>query len=275
MGHFSILRLSLLALAVLALPGLAFKALEARQAGEHGSTEMVLIPGGVYTPLYGSPTDTSGTRLQPFYLDEHAVTNAEYLAFVKANPAWRRSQVKPLFADAGYLKHWRGDLDLGPDALADRPVVNVSWFAATAYARWAGKRLPTTAEWELVAAASATRPDGSADPTYYQHLVDWYTRPDREALAPVTSRGRNYYGVYDMHGLIWEWVADFNSAVVHSDTRSQGGADVKLFCGAAALGVSDAKDYAAFVRYAFRSGIEGRYTVPNLGFRCARNRTVR
>ena len=69
----------------------------------------------------------------------------EFLAFVAANPKWRRSRITPLYADEGYLADWAGDLALGDHAHADAPVVRVSWFAARAFASWAGKRLPTTA----------------------------------------------------------------------------------------------------------------------------------
>ena len=92
------------------------------------------------------------------------MTNAQYVAFVQANRRWRRSQVSPL-ADAAYLHHWQADFP-PPEvaaAIAQRPVTYVSWFAARAYCRWQQKRLPSSAEWELVALASETAPDGRKD----------------------------------------------------------------------------------------------------------------
>src|SRR5690606_27760517 len=89
---------------------------------------MVLVRGGAYQPLYESAGGQEEIPVESFFLGETAVTNAEYLAFVRENPQWRRSNVKPLFADDGYLRHWAGDLDLG-SALPHRPVVYVSWFA--------------------------------------------------------------------------------------------------------------------------------------------------
>ena len=120
-----------------------------------------IIPAGVYRPLFRSDSDPKEIPVKAFALDIHPVTNAGFLDFVRANPRWRRSQVKRLFADENYLKHWAGDLDPGTAATTNAPVTWISWFAAKAYAAWAGKRLPTTAEWELVAAASPTRPDGT------------------------------------------------------------------------------------------------------------------
>lgn len=230
---------------------------------------MVLVEAGPYTPLFTSPTDPGPQRVEPFFLDATAVTNADFLAFVEANPDWQRSRVKRVFADAGYLAHWAGDLALGPAALPDRPVVNVSWFAARAFAEWKGKRLPTTAEWEYAASASETARNGRDEPGHTQRILAWYSRPGGEPLPAVGSTYRNVWGAYDLHGLIWEWVEDFNSAVVTGDSRTNADFDKGLFCGSGALGASDFRDYAAFMRFAFRTGLEAAYTVPTLGFRLA------
>lgn len=97
--------------------------------------EMVRIEGGYHTPLYKTPSELDSVRVDAFRMARYPVTNAEFLAFVEANPEWQRSRVKALFADDGYLNHWAGDLLLGPEAPPNQPVVHVSWFAAMAYAR--------------------------------------------------------------------------------------------------------------------------------------------
>ncbi len=229
---------------------------------------MVLVRGGTYRPLYQSATGSAEVAVAAFYLSETAVTNAEYLAFVRANPEWRRSNVRPLFADGGYLRHWAGDLDLGR-ARPDQPVVYVSWFAARAYAAWIGRRLPTTDEWEYAASASETRPDGRREEGYTRRLLAWYGRPMPRSMPPVRSTPANYWGVYDMHGLVWEWVGDFTSALITADSRANRDANSRAFCAAGAVGASDFEDYAAFLRFGFRGGLEAHYTVPNLGFRTA------
>ncbi|MBT6768742.1 MAG: formylglycine-generating enzyme family protein, partial [Opitutales bacterium] len=113
---------------------------------------MVTIPSGSYSPLYRSSVETEPVQVDSFLIDEHPVTNGEFLEFVTENPTWCRSQIKPIFADESYLCHWVGDLDLGQNAekIKDLPAINVTWFASRAYARWKGKRLPTVAEWEFV-----------------------------------------------------------------------------------------------------------------------------
>jgi formylglycine-generating enzyme required for sulfatase activity len=233
---------------------------------------MVLIPAGLYEPLYKN----EGQRpVAAFFLDEAPVTNAQFLEFVRANPPWRRSQALALFTDGHYLEQWAGDLDLGDAArvLADAPVTNVSWFAAKAYARWRGKRLPTQAEWEMAAAASQTKARGKDDPEHYQRILEWYAKPTHFPLPPVTSAARDFHGVRGLHGLVWEWVEDFNTAMVTGESRADTGLERNLFCGSGSAGASDFRDYAAFMRYAFRSSLEAKYSVPNLGFRCARSLT--
>ncbi|MDP2137368.1 MAG: formylglycine-generating enzyme family protein, partial [Candidatus Didemnitutus sp.] len=206
-----------------------------------------------------------------FALDEFAVTNAQFLAFVVANPKWRRAQVAHLFADASYLTHWSGDTDLGPHAPADAPVIRVSWFAARAYARWVGQRLPTTAEWELAARAGYTSPDGKNDEQLNRDIYAWLARPTPDVLPPVTTAKPNYHGVRGLHGLIWEWVGDFNTAMVTGESRADSGLNRDLFCGSGSVGAKDTSDYAAFMRTALRSSLQANNTTSSLGFRCAQD----
>lgn len=231
---------------------------------------MVLIPAGTYEPLY----QNEGSRpVAAFFLDEDQVTNAEFLEFVRANPKWQRSRALAIFTDAHYLEHWAGDLELGDPSKVtpDGPVTNVSWFAAMAYAKWAGKRLPTQAEWEMAAAASATSARGKDDPDHYRRILGWYAKPTRLPLPPVTEAPRDFHGVRGLHAVVWEWVEDFNTALVTGESRADAGLERNLFCGAGAAGASDFRDYAAFMRYAFRSSLDAKYAVPNLGFRCAQS----
>ncbi len=234
-----------------------------RAAAPHPN-EMILIPAGIYVPFSLGPQDAKQEPVAAFLLDDYPVTNGEFLTFLRANPKWQRSQISRLFADSSYLQNWRADLEPGPSAPLDSPVVHVSWFAARAFAHWAGKRLPTMAEWELAASAGYTQPDGNNDPAFKRDLYDWFARPVPAVLPAITTTRANYYGVHGLHGLVWEWVDDFNSAMISS-------LDPNLLCAAGATEVKDTGDYAAFMRRALRSSLQANNTTSALGFRCARD----
>lgn len=268
-------------LAVAAVPAAAPRAGTQADAGPAPAVRRVTIPAGRYRPLYRpSQADPQAGRSAPasdtvpvpaFRLDVYPVTNADYLDFLQQHPRWRRSRVPRLFADDGYLSAWAGDLSPGPQAPPDSPVVHVSWFAARAYCKWRGGRLPTTAQWERAAAASETRPDGQRDPGFTARILEWYGRPTPAVPGPVGSVYRNVWGVYDLHGLVWEWTRDFNTALVTGESRGDSGLNRRFFCAAGSVGAADPSDYAAFMRFAFRSSLHGDYTAASLGFRCAQD----
>jgi formylglycine-generating enzyme required for sulfatase activity len=232
---------------------------------------MVRINSGVYRPLYRASTDLEEVPVKAFYLDILPVTVRDFLEFLRANPNWQRSQVRRLFADQSYLLNWASDLEPGTNALPDAPVTYVSWFAARAYAQWRGKRLPTVAEWEYAAEASPSRPDGEKDSAYKRQVLDWYSSPASAKPLVVGQRCPNYWGVHDLNALIWEWVLDFNTAMVTGDSRDDSGLDRNRFCGSGAVGAKNMNDFASFMRYGFRSSLAADYCIQGLGFRCAKD----
>nr|WP_100802172.1 formylglycine-generating enzyme family protein [Ulvibacter sp. MAR_2010_11] len=226
---------------------------------------MVVVEGGNYLPLYG--VDTSLVQVESFYMDVYPVTNQEYLKFVKEFPQWKKSKVKRLFADGNYLLGWQGDENYG-QLLPNAPVTNVSWFAAKKYCECQGKRLPSMDEWEFAAMADENVPDARKNKSYNQYILGWYeTRHNLQ--QPIGSTFKNYWGIYDLHGLVWEWTSDFNSVLLSGESRKDVDKDANLFCGSAAVGATDLMNYAAFMRYAFRGSIKANYAIKNLGFRCA------
>lgn len=224
----------------------------------------VVVGPGTYRPAFPASPAEATVAVSQFRLDRTPVTNAQFLAFVRANPAWKRGAIKPVLAEPGYLAHWAGPESLGT-ARPDGPVVRVSWFAARAYCAWRGGRLPYEREWELAAAASPTSFDASADPARQAELLSWYTERTPDVL-PAVGGTPNKWGASDLHGLVWEWLEDFNASLVSGDARDP---ERKAFCGGAGASSRDASLYATFLRIAFRSSLEARFTTANLGFRCA------
>lgn len=240
-------------------------ALAGSAAAERGP-RMARIPAGRYVPLFinGRPS----VQVDAFALDRHPVTRAEYLAFVRAQPRWQRGRVPRAFAGTGYLASWPAALSVGTEVDARRPVTEVSWFAARAFCTWRGARLPTTDEWEYAALASETSRNASRDRAFIARVLQLYRTP--RPVPPVVGSGfRNAYGVSDLHGVVWEWVLDFNSVLISDDSRATSGRDHPLFCAAGVVGATDPNNYPAFLRYGFRAALEGRTTVGSLGFRCA------
>ncbi len=243
-------------LAVALIAGTAFAQPRART---------VVIGPGTYQPIFPASPAEREVPVDKFRLDVFPVTNADYLAFVRTHRDWQRGTAKRLLADQRYLAHWRGPEDLG-DANPEAPVVNVSWFAARAFCATRGGRLPVEREWELAAAATKTsRAPATDDTSRETELLAWYTQPTPSVLRSVGGEA-NAWGARDMHGLVWEWIEDFNAALIASDSRSP---TRDVFCGGAGATSRDARAYATFMRIAFRSSLEARFTTSSLGFRCA------
>lgn len=171
---------------------------------------MVLIPAGEFqmgrVASEGAPNEQPVhiVSIDAFYIDKYEVTNAQYKQFVNANPQWQKDRIDKALHDGTYLALWnRNDY---PSGRANDPVVYVSWYAAVAYAQWAGKRLPTEAEWEYAARgglSGKTYPWGndleSSKANYNYNVGD---------TTPVGEYPPNGYGLYDMAGNVWEWCLD-------------------------------------------------------------------
>lgn len=239
-----------------------------------GAVPYADIPGGRFeSALPQGPAAQASTPVDiaSFSMRVTPVTVAEFASFVRAQPQWQRDRIPALFAEARYLADWATPVEPGAGRQPDSPVVGVSWFAAQAFCESEGARLPTWLEWEYVAAADETRPDARADPAWRQRILAWYARPTATHLAAVGG-APNAYGVRDVHGLVWEWVDDFNALFIAGDSRTQGDPDLMQFCGAGAISIVDRDSYAVLMRIALLSSLHAADTTGNLGFRCARPR---
>ena len=232
-------------------------------------SEMVKIKGGTYIPLYGR--DSMQVTINDFLMDVYPVTNEEFLAFVIKNPRWKKSRVKKIFADENYLHQWKTDTTFGDTQSLKAPITDISWFAANDYCECQGKRLPTIDEWEYAAMSNEKLPDARYLKTYNEYILSWYEKP-KTFNNEIGSTFKNYWGVYDLHGLVWEWTYDFNSVLISGESRKDVDIDSNLFCGTAAIGATDLMNYAAFMRYAIRGSVKANYAIKNLGFRCVKDK---
>lgn len=232
--------------------------------------DMANIKAGEYRPLYLS-SDSPLVSVSPFQLDKQPVTNREFQKFVVKNPKWQRDAVPSLFAENAYLNHWEKSANQYQPSSTDleKPVIYVSWYAAQAFCQAQQKRLPTVAEWEYVAQASFIQKDGSHEKDYNQNILDWYAKAAKQPPAEVGKDEANYWGVHNMHGLIWEWTEDFNSNLISGESRDDSSVNKDLYCASGSAGAVNPSDYAAFMRYGFRSSLNAKFTLSSLGFRCA------
>ena len=229
---------------------------------------MVAIPGGRFVMgsdrHYPEEAPAREVVVDPFEIDQTPVTNAEFAAFVAATGHVTLAEIAPDPADypgmppemarAGSLvfEPTAGPVDLadpmqwwrfafaadwrhptGPgssiDGLDDHPVVHVVHADANAYAAWAGKRLPSEAEWECAARGGLDRQDyawGSEfEPGGVPQANTWQGRFPWESLrhgcrtTPVRSYPPNGFGLYDMIGNVWEWTADWYAAGASGEGR--------------------------------------------------------
>ncbi len=242
--------------------------------GAHAATVAdAPIAGGEFASVF-PPAPGVKIVVPPYRLDAALVSNADFAAFVRKHPQWRRDRVAGLFADAGYLNHWATDANPGA-GIARQPVTQVSWFAASAYCEARGARLPRWDEWEFAAAASATKPDARDDPAWRQQILDWYSTSARGVLPPVGASPANYFGIRDLHGVVWEWVEDAGSMLVSDDSREQGDPDRNRFCGSGALSLEQKDNYAMMMRIAMLSSMKASYSSSSMGFRCANDKGAR
>jgi formylglycine-generating enzyme required for sulfatase activity len=225
------------------------------------------LPGGTFSSVLPPSAKTRTTLVAPFRMDRALVSNAQFARFLKNHPEWQRGNVPKLFADGSYLADWNGAATPG-DALARKPVTQVSWFAASAYCEAQGKRLPRWYEWEFAAAASGSAADARTDAQWRQEILDWYAKSANGPMPDAGVSPPNYYGVRDLHGVAWEWVEDAGGMLVSDDGRDQGDGGNR-FCGAGATSFEQKENYAMLMRIAMLSSMKASYTSNSMSFRCA------
>lgn len=200
-------------------------ALEGERPPKNSHDGMVLIHGGAIdmginadeiprfqqifdihnTQLFQDELPRHAVTVDDFYLDKFPVTNRQFKRFTDANVEWYPDRVRPELDNGNYLKHWASAETF--NAHANDPVVNVNWYAAVAYCRWLGKRLPSEAEWEYAARGGQNTifPWGDEPPDKTRAN---YSATGLGATSPVGAFSANPYGLFDMAGNVWQFLAD-------------------------------------------------------------------
>ncbi len=277
-----------------------------REIRSEDSAEMVLIPAGDFwmgntpeglnsfrsycTRIPKVPACKNGAyerdelprrrvMLDAFYIDRFEVTNVLFERFVKATGhqtvAERRGKGAVwLPKNRGWEQEvsnaaWRSPNGPGSSAEPTHPVMQVAWYDAAAYCRWAGKRLPTEAEWEKAARGPDGRryPWGDAwDPT----RANGELRVKGTTPVGTYPQGASPYGVHDMAGNVWEWVADWYGEGYYrwGSTRNPTGPEIGEF--RVARGGSWVNE-AAGLETTHRHRIGPGHPTNTLGFRCAKS----
>ena len=281
---------------------------------------MVHLDGGTFTmgtdEDIGYPTDGEGpareVKLDPFYIDRFAVTNAEFLQFVRDTgyttdaerfgwsfvfenfvAAEDNQHVMQSVADAPWWIAIEGAIWLRPagpssgvgdEERLKQPVTHVSWNDARAYAKWAGKRLPTEAEWEYAARGGLERtrypwgddlePNGKHRMNVWQgEFPEHNTGADGYVgTAPVDAFEPNGYGLYNPTGNVWEWCADWFSPDYHTsdvyepvNPTGPSDGDARVMRGGSYLCY---ESWCNRYRVAARSSNTSDSSTGNIGFRC-------
>ena len=260
--------------------------------------DMVAIPGGTFVmgtndgfPFEGPAHEVT---VKPFKLDKHEVTVAQFAKFVAATGYKTEAEGfgwSGVFdpAQKGWAKSdgadWRHPDGPQTTAKDDEPVCQVSYADAQAYAKWAGKRLPTEAEWEFAARGGLKnktyawgdelRPGGKPVANWWQGVFPQKDTGEDGFLnrAPVGKFAANGYGLVDMSGNVWEWCADWYAPDYYAKSPKDNPTgpptgEERVLRGGSWM---CSENYCNNYRVAGRSKTAPDSALNNLGFRCAKD----
>ncbi len=193
-------------------------------------------------------------HLDAFWIDQTEVTNAQYAMCV----------------EAGACNPPADQRDFRKDAMADHPVVHVSWFDANDYCKWAGRRLPTEAEWEKAARGinANVYPWGSEITCSQANYADCTEFPSTAPAGYYGEDGASVYGVYDMAGNVWEWVQDWYAFDSYSVTGEENPLGANSESGMRILRGGSWNSLIENLRSAHRNGSSPENASEYIGFRC-------
>ncbi len=248
--------------------------------------EWASIPAGTFT--MGNPTSEADetqhqVTLSAFIMSKQEITVAQYKAFVDAT-GYVTDADKGTGIDGSVIwtgskfdfkagVNWKCDVNGKPRPVSDNnPVIHVSWDDAVAFAEWMGCRLPTEAEWEYAARAGTTTPfnTGSNLTTSQANYNGNYPFKNnakgiyREKTLPAGSFAPNAWGLYDMHGNVWEWCSDWYgdySTGAQTNPKGPSTGSFRVFRGGSWI------CNASKCRSAYRGSTNQGYRYHDIGFR--------
>ena len=225
-------------------------------------SEMVLIPGGEFimgknSNYYADFSPVHKVVLDSFLMDKHEVTNLEYKKFCDAT---------------GYKlpEFWDMDIFKCGDKYPDYPVIGINWYDAQKYAAWAGKRLPTEAEWEYAARGGLVDKNYPTGDTLGRIEDKTPSKVWVNRIVPAALYSPNAFGLYDMDGNVWEWISDrydeqyYSISPQKNPTGPDKGTNRLIRGGSWHSGGMCKRVY-------FRKGLPSNWVDFAVGFRCAKS----
>jgi len=243
------------------------------EIGKDGALMVLITRGGFFM---GNPTEddfhydeypSHKVYLDDFWIDCYEVTNRLYKKFID------ETGHRIPYVDAEWAKPYNWENGSYPPGRAEYPVVLVDWEDATSYAEWAGKRLPTEAEWEKAARGGLVKkqyPWGDQiDEKYANYFTSIISKNEMKAIGSLLP---NPYGIYDIVGNVWEWCADWYGKIYYrvSPYKNPQGLEegvYRVFRGGSWINKKE------FLRCSERARNVPTHRSYIIGFRCAKSAT--
>lgn len=234
---------------------------------------MVLIPAGEFTMGSSSGNDNEKpphkVHLDAYYIDKYEVTNEQFAKFLNEWGRDTNEYGKKMFYEHPWgIKVAASRFVVGTEGYEKHPAFFVTWYGANQYAKWAGKRLPTEAEWEKACRAGTTTKYYSGNDTTTLGNYVWYSINSGGKTHPMGEKKSNAWSIYDMAGNVGEWCSDWYKEDYYKSSPSKNPAgpnsgNHRVFRGGG-WGLS-----AEFYRSAYRYRFAPDFRYGFVGFRCA------
>ncbi|GEM_PF-2104848 len=237
-------------------------------------SEMVFVQGGKFSmgSFEGEINEkpVHEVSVKSFWMDKYEVTNAEFVVFL--NEKGKNSENGNSWLDLQNenckikLRNQVYEVEIG---FEKHPVL-VSWFGAKAYSEWAGKRLPTEAEWEFAARGGMLSQNYKYSGSDFYNEVAWFRGNSGGDIQRVGTKKPNELGIFDLSGNVWEWCEDFYDENFYSQSERENPQNTKKNMFRILRG-GGATTFYYQLRCAYRNFNLPETTQNTIGFRCVRD----